>query len=251
MKVLPISIFLIMFPLFVCAETTTSKQEEFDFVQNMKIRPYISLKLGYNNNKIQISDISSKDFTNNTFSLNPAFGLKFDSSAFGIFAFRLEAEYLHNTSDSNSYVSQRSWTTGLNYPYLTYNYETRKDTVKANASGALFNTYIDIKTPIFITPFITTGLGYGELTQENQIVVDTIVDSWNSSYDSTEHTSNSEKHSASNMFWQIGLGASFNITESFSLNTEYRYLNYGSITVYGSELKYKANQFLIGTKYIF
>lgn len=251
MKVLPISIFFIMLPYFVSAETIAQEQEKFDFIQDIKIRPYVSLKLGYNNNKIQISDVSNKDFTNNTFSLNPAFGLKFKSSAFGIFDFGLEAEYLHNTSDSNSYITQRSWTTGLNYPYLTYNYETRKDTVKANVSGALFNAYIDVNTPIFITPFITAGLGYGELTQENQIVTDTIIDSWSSSYDSTEHTSNSEKHSVSNMFWQIGLGASFNITESFSLDAEYRYLNYGSITVYSSELKYKVNQFLVGIKYIF
>lgn len=251
MKVLPISIFLIMSPYFVFAETIAQEQEKFDFVQDIKIRPYVSLKLGYNNNKIQMSDVSNRDFTNNTFSLNPAFGLKFKSSAFSIFDFRLEAEYLHNTSDSNSYVTQRSWTTGVNPPYLTHNYETRKDTVKANASGALFNAYLDVNTPIFITPFITAGLGYGELTQENQIVIDTIIDSWNPSYDSTEHTSNSEKHSVSNMFWQIGLGTSFSITESLSLDAEYRYLNYGSITVYGSELKYKVNQFLIGIKYIF
>ncbi|MBO7066807.1 MAG: porin family protein [Alphaproteobacteria bacterium] len=250
MKLLSTTLFLILFPALACATIENDSDESHSFLEDAHIRPYISLKVGSNHNKIKISEIQNKEFKNNTASINPAFGFQFDASTLNRLSFRLEAEYFQNSSGSNSYSSKTSWDTGLQNPYITHHYQTRKDTIKTNANGVLFNAYLDINTP-FVKPFLVAGLGYGKLTQENLWVIDTVNDSWNSAYDSTEHVSDSDKHSTSNIFYQLGLGISINLTTSISINAEYRHVNYGSITVYTSKLDLTTNQLLIGARYRF
>ena len=245
MKLLPLSIFLLCFPILSYADNT--KQE----TQNIKIKPYASLKLGYSDMGIKISKPTSKDFTNNTFSFNPAIGLQFDDKLLETFSFRLEGEYLRNTSgDSSNWTIQRQWQTGVTPPY-TNHYETRKASINTNIEGLLLNTYADFDVMQIISPYAVFGLGYGKLEQENQLIVDTFHDSPVVNSDSTEYVTYSEKHSKYNMFWQIGLGVSFDVTEKLSLNAEYRHINYGSLKLYALEYKYVAKQFLVGAKYLF
>lgn len=249
MKILPIFVCLLCFPILSYADNINGKNITQKEAQNSKIRPYASLKLGYVDASLKISEPANKDFTKNAFSFNPAVGLKFDTEYFKLLSFRIEAEYMRNTSISNDYSTQRQWRTGT-APYLTYHYETRKNEINTSVNGGLFNAYIDVDLSI-IDPYVIMGFGYGKITQENQLIVDTFNDSNVTGADTTEYITYSEKHSKYNMFWQIGLGVSFDITEKWSLNAEYRYINYGSLKLYDLEYKYIANQFLFGAKYRF
>ena len=251
MKLLPIFIFLLCFPILSYANNTGDKSTLQEEIQNTKIKPYASLKIGYSNTGIKISEPTNKSFTNNTFSFNPAIGLQFDDKFIETFSFRVEAEYLRNTSgDSSNWTIQREWQTGVTPPY-TNHYETRKASINTNIEGLLLNTYADFDVMQIISSYAVFGLGYGELEQENQLIVDTFHDSPVVNSDSTEYVTYSEKHSKYNMFWQIGLGVSFDVTEKLSLNAEYRYINYGSLKLYDLEYKYIANKFLVGAKYLF
>ncbi|MBO7645222.1 MAG: porin family protein [Alphaproteobacteria bacterium] len=245
MKLLPLSIFLLCFPILSYADNT--KQE----TQNIKFKPYASLKLGYSNMGIKISKPTSKDFTNNTFSFNPAIGVEFNKKLLEVLSFRLEGEYFRNTSgDSKNWSVQRQWRTG-NAPYITYHYETRKAAINTTIDGLLLNAYTDFDVITSIKPYIVVGFGYGKLSQENQLIVDTFNDSTVTGGDSSEYVTYSEKHSKYNMFWQLSLGVSYDVTDKISLNAEFRHIDYGSLKLYALEYKYIANQFLVGAKYLF
>ena len=244
MKFLSAAVFLLCLPVLSYADDTKVQD-----MQNNQIKPYVSLKMGYNNSNLKISDPANKTFSNGGFSFNPAVGLNFNTKYLDVFSFRLEAEYLRNTSVTNDYSIQRQWRTGT-APYFVYHYETRKSNVNTTVSGLLFNAYIDADLPI-INPYIIAGLGYGKLVQENQLIVDTFNDSTVTGGDTTEYVTYSENHSVYNMFYQIGLGVSFDITDKISLNAEFRHIDYGSLKLYDLEYKYNANQVLVGAKYMF
>ena len=246
MKNLSILVFLVCFPIMSYANNVTDNEKN---TNNNQIKPYASLKFGYSGNNLQISSPASKDFSNSSFSFNPAIGLKFDTKYLDILSLLVEAEYLRNTSVSNDYSIQRQWITGT-APYLTYHYETRKNKINTTVNGYLFNAYVDIELPT-IDPYTIIGFGYGKIAQENQLIVDTFNDSNVTGADTTEYITYSEQHSTYNMFWQIGVGLSYDITEKLSLNAEYRHINYGSLKLYDLEYKYAANQFLIGARYMF
>lgn len=248
MKLLPIFIFLLCFPVLVFADSTDNKNMVEQSVQN---KSYASLKLGYNSVGIEISKPTNKDFTNNTFSFNPAIGLQIDDKLLETFSFRVEAEYFRNTSgDSSEWTIQRRWQTGITPPY-TNHYETRKASINTNIEGLLLNTYADFDVMQIISPYVVFGLGYGKLEQENQLIVDTFHDSPVVNSDSTEYVTYSEKHSKYNMVWQIGLGVSYDITDKMLLSAEFRHVDYGSLKLYGLDYKYVANQFLVGARYLF
>lgn len=248
MKRLAIFIFLLCFPFLSYADSTDNK---YIVKQDIQLKPYASLKLGYSNVGIKISEPTNESFTNNTFSFDPAIGLQFDYKLLDMFSFRIEAEYLRNTSgDSNSWTIYRQWRTGMNNPY-TYHYETREATINTDIDGLLFNTYVDLEVISIIKPYVVVGVGYGNLEQENQLIVDTFHDSPIVNSDSSEYVTYSEKHSTYNMFWQLGLGVSLDVAEKWSLTAEYRHINYGSIKLYGLEYKYIANQFFVGARYLF
>lgn len=246
MKILSAAVFLLCLPILSYANDTKIQN-----TQNNQIKPYASLKIGYSNTGIKISEPTNQNFTNSTFSFNPAVGLKFDNNFLKILSFSIEAEYLRNTSgDSNSWTVQRQWQSGINPPY-TKHYETRNATITPNIKGLLFNTYTNLEALQIVTPYVVFGLGYGKLEQENQLIVNAFHDSPIVNSDTTDYVTYSEKHSKYNMFWQIGLGISFNITDNLALNAEYRHINYGTLKLYDLEYKYDADQFLVGTRYYF
>ncbi len=248
MKRLTVLIFLLCFPFLSYADSTDNK---YIVKQDIQLKPYASLKLGYSNVGVKISEPTNKSFKNNTFSFNPAIGLQFDNKLLDKFYFRLEAEYLRNTSgDSNSWTTYIQWRTGMNNPY-TYHYETREATISTDIDGFLFNVYVDLDVISIIKPYVVGAVGYGKLEQENQLIVDAFHDSPIVNSDSSEYVTYSEKHSTYNMFWQFGLGVSFDIAEKWSLTAEYRHINYGSVKLYGLEYKYVADQILIGARYLF
>lgn len=248
MKFLSVLAFFVCFPVLSYANNLMDNEKT---TNNGQIKPYASLKLGYSNTGIKISEPTNKSFTNNTFSFNPAIGLQFDGKLLETFSFRVEAEYLRNMSgDSSNWTIKRQWQTGVTPPY-TNHYETRKASINTNIEGLLLNTYADLDIMQIINPYVVFGLGYGKLSQENQLIVDTFHDSPIVNSDSTEYVTYSEKHSKYNMFWQLSLGVSYDITNEISLNAEYRHINYGSLKLYGLEYKYVANQFLVGARYMF
>ena len=245
MKKIASVIFLLCFPVFSYANNVDKNTEP-----NSTINPYVSLKFGYSSNNLKISNPANKDFTNSSFSFNPAIGLSFNTRYFDMFSFRVEAEYLRNTSGSNDYITELQWRTGTNPPY-SYHYETRKSIVSTTIEGLMFNAYADMDLGIKITPYAMVGLGYGKIAQENQLITDTFHDSPIVNSDSADYVTYSEKHSAYNMFWQLGLGISFDITEKVALSAEFRHIDYGTLKLYDLDYKRSANQILVGARYAF
>lgn len=103
----------------------------------------------------------------------------------------------------------------------------------------MLNAYVDIDTGTKFTPYIGGGIGYAK-----------VKGSFNEPIYGSEGSMDDN-----NFAWQIGLGASYAITQNVALDAGYRYVDFGDFSeTYKDEkdtLDVNASEFYIGARYTF
>lgn len=206
----------------------------------LELSPYASIKGGYNfgHDRLTLSSDFFKEKmkfnTDNTWSVHPAFGLKFDFDDFEYISLRAEAEYMISENGKK----KRSDVSGS---------DVTDTNVSISPMGMLLNAYVDINTGTFITPFVTAGVGYGDLKVKVAMGY----------YESGEYDGSSQYlfYDDSNVFWNIGLGFSLALTDNISLDAQYRYIDFGNINgelfIAEAKLEYQNHQIMVGARYTF
>ena len=111
--------------------------------------------------------------------------------------------------------------------------------LKVRSESILFNVYydFDIQTKWPVKPYVTAGLGWGN----------------------SDFTLEDTRKKSDSFAWQVGLGATYDLTDHTSFDLGYRYIDYGKynetydLTSGETKVDYKprAHEFLLGIRYTF
>ena len=106
---------------------------------------------------------------------------------------------------------------------------------------AMWNTYYDINTGTKFTPYVGVGLGVARLKAKE-------INQGKSTYISG-------KKDATNFAWQIGAGVNYALTDNWSVDLGYRYLDEGHVKYEDAQgsnkFEAKSHEFLLGARYTF
>ena len=188
------------------------------FASNAAVSPYVSLRIGYTDPNLYLSDKDNDYLAGElvsdrfAFDASGAIGVKFGLSQ--SFALRGEIEY--------DYVE--------GFKFASTQYWERSHTVLANA-------YIDFKTMSGFTPYVSAGAGY----QFNHV---------------STKISNSDPNTTPGMFaWQVGGGVTYNMTNALSVDLGYRRITSSFYKLkhnkWGTGIKNIYNQVRLGVSYAF
>ena len=92
-----------------------------------------------------------------------------------------------------------------------------KTNVDMAVQTVLANVYYDFDTGTAFTPFIGGGIGYAFLQSDADVTV------------IATDVKSSKKREETNFVWQIGGGVAYDISDHWTLDTSYRYLDMGSM----------------------
>lgn len=224
--------------VYLCAFSFASAHE-------ITYSPYISTKIGYSFNDLaidlqylnlptiheepSINDLFNsieeitKNFkvgihTQNTYSINPGIGVKIELDDIKFLSFRVEGEYMHNQQASTNTIDVQKLFTAIGMeeaPVFDVTFNSRTDTF-------FLNGYVDLKTDTFIKPFLSLGLGYTNF--EANIKLKT-------NYPIGLPLTGMLEFEEKNIAWSLGFGLSFQIKDNVFIDTQYRYIDYGKISV--------------------
>ena len=106
---------------------------------------------------------------------------------------------------------------------------------------ALLNTYYDINTGTKFTPYVGLGVGVAKLKAKE-------INQENSKYITG-------KKDATNFAWQIGAGVNYALTDNWSVDLGYRYLDEGHVKYEDAQgynkFEAKSHEILLGARYTF
>lgn len=256
------------------------------------IAPYVSVKGGYANQKNMLkvdslpvellqdvvpmfiplelnglpefADMLDISFnTDGVWSFSPAFGIKFDFSDVKFAKFRLEAEYFRNAKAKKSaslHVAKWDDTEDcfVDAGVFDFDYNYRN-------TGFLMNGYVDFETNSIVKPFVSAGIGYGR-SKLSWGGTFTNVDGESVSLqddlnDLLEYLVNApinvpSSWSSDNLVWSVGVGLSFDVVAGLAIDAQYRYIDYGKVSVgIGgldlADIEESAHQFMLGARYTF
>ena len=179
--------------------------------QAMELTPYVSAKLKYTNIDTKLKEPG--------FSMSMNDNVKGGSFAVGISQkteagdFRAELEYTLNENAKDDLLG-----------VLKAEFKTQ---------AVMLNTYYDIKTQTKLRPYIGYGIGFSRV--KGTLSVDGF-------------SASAQKN---NLAWQMGGGFGYNITDHTTLDTGYRYMNYGSFSQEGTRIESAAHEVYIGLRYTF
>ena len=224
--------------VYLCAFSFASAHE-------ITYSPYISTKIGYSFNDLAIDlqylnlpniheepyindlfnsiEEITKNFkvgihTQNTYSINPGIGVKIELDDIKFLSFRVEGEYMHNQQASTNTIDVQKLFTAIGMeeaPVFDVTFNSRTDTF-------FLNGYVDLKTDTFIKPFLSLGLGYTNFEANVKLKTNSPI-----GLPLTGMLEFEEK----NIAWSIGFGLSFQIKDNVFIDTQYRYIDYGKISV--------------------
>lgn len=224
--------------IYLCAFSFASAHE-------ITYSPYISTKIGYSFNDLAIDlqylnlptiheepyindlfnsiEEITKNFkvgihTQNTYSINPGIGVKIELDDIKFLSFRVEGEYIHSQQASTNTIDVQKLFTAIGMeeaPVFDVTFNSRTDTF-------FLNGYVDLKTDTFIKPFLSLGLGYTNF--EANIKLKT-------NYPIGLPLTGMLEFEEKNIAWSIGFGLSFQIKDNVFIDTQYRYIDYGKISV--------------------
>jgi opacity protein-like surface antigen len=217
------SIFLIS--SFLLGLSTSAQAED-----SSPVRFYIGTKLG-----ISLFDLNDGDYyyhdydyyydnnidTEEVFTINPFIGI--DKKWNPHFGTRFEIEgFFHSEAK-------------FNYNAYSYNHPHHRVSAKVNTNGVFFNTYVDILSVPYVTPYFGIGLGYATIE-------------YKADSDTNSFTKNSD-----NFAIHTDVGGTFKINDNFALDASIRYTSYGDVTgnEYYSEIELDSVDILGGVRYTF
>lgn len=224
--------------IYLCAFSFASAHE-------ITYSPYISTKIGYSFNDLAIDlqylnlpniheepyindlfnsiEEITKNFkvgihTQNTYSINPGIGVKIELDDIKFLSFRVEGEYMHNQQASTNTIDVQKLFTAIGMeeaPVFDVTFNSRTDTF-------FLNGYVDLKTDTFIKPFLSLGLGYTNFEANVKL---------KTNYPIGLPLTGMLEFEEKNIAWSIGFGLSFQIKDNVFIDTQYRYIDYGKISV--------------------
>lgn len=224
--------------VYLCAFSFASAHE-------ITYSPYISTKIGYSFNDLAIDlqylnlpniheepyindlfnsiEEITKNFkvgihTQNTYSINPGIGVKIELDDIKFLSFRVEGEYMHNQQASTNTIDVQKLFTAIGMeeaPVFDVTFNSRTDTF-------FLNGYVDLKTDTFIKPFLSLGLGYTNFEANVKL---------KTNYPIGLPLTGMLEFEEKNIAWSIGFGLSFQIKDNVFIDTQYRYIDYGKISV--------------------
>lgn len=224
--------------IYLCAISYASAHE-------ITYSPYISTKIGYSFNDLAIDlqylnlpniheepyindlfnsiEEITKNFkvgihTQNTYSINPGIGVKIELDDIKFLSFRVEGEYMHNQQASTNTIDVQKLFTAIGMeeaPVFDVTFNSRTDTF-------FLNGYVDLKTDTFIKPFLSLGLGYTNFEANVKL---------KTNYPIGLPLTGMLEFEEKNIAWSIGFGLSFQIKDNVFIDTQYRYIDYGKISV--------------------
>ncbi|MDN1888042.1 porin family protein, partial [Escherichia coli] len=104
------------------------------------------------------------------------------------------------------------------------------------------------------TPWISAGLGYARVHHKTSYIYTD-----NSPAGSEVYSTSASKYE-NNLAWSLGVGVKYDVTQDFSLDLSYRYLDAGDSTLtykdedgakYKSSVDVRSNEFMLGATYNF
>ena len=174
-----------------------------------------TLKVFWEEAKKQIKE----DFYDNFKSIGlEDYGVKIELDDIKFLSFRVEGEYMHNQQTSTNTIDVQKLFTAIGMeeaPVFDVTFNSRTDTF-------FLNGYVDLKTDTFIKPFLSLGLGYTNFEANIKLKTDYLV-----GLPLTGMFEFEEK----NIAWSLGFGLSFQIKDNVFIDTQYRYIDYGKISV--------------------
>ncbi|EEZ9013156.1 porin family protein [Escherichia coli] len=133
----------------------------------------------------------------------------------------------------------------------------REDTQnRISVNTLMVNTYYDFRNSSAFTPWVSAGLGYARI-HHKATYTDT---SWNESGEISDISALHYSEYGNNFAWSLGVGVKYDVTQDFSLDLSYRYLDAGDSTLtykdedgakYKSSVNVRSNEFTLGATYSF
>jgi Opacity protein and related surface antigens len=128
---------------------------------------------------------------------------------------------------------------------------TKKD--KISLQTLMVNAWVDIPTGTAVTPYLGGGIGFGFVNYKSNLnFVDLTA--------GTESGSESGSTNETNFAWSLGAGVAYDITERWTVDLGYRYIDAGEASVSFSEggdtwgkskVKAQTHDVMLGVRYTF
>ena len=188
--------------LLLTAAVLTSVSSQANAIE---MRQYVSLKGNYAFQKAKVKDTytdgistesSEGKFKDNTMGVSLAYGWRIGDGRFEV-----EGNLNQEAKDSKTNI----WDDKID--------------VKTQVHSLMANAYYDVPTDLPVRPYVGAGIGLAYLKASGK-------------YNDTWWPEDSWKESKSkiNFAYQIGAGVSYDLTKNWTLDTGYRYRNYGKVT---------------------
>ena len=125
---------------------------------------------------------------------------------------------------------------------------------KLSVNTLMLNAYYDFRNSSAFTPWISAGLGYARVHHKTSYIYTD-----NSPAGSEVYSASASKYE-NNPAWSPGAGVKYDVTQDFSLDLSYRYLDAGDSTLtykdedgakYKSSVDVRSNEFMLGATYNF
>ncbi|MCS1272922.1 outer membrane beta-barrel protein [Escherichia coli] len=125
---------------------------------------------------------------------------------------------------------------------------------KLSVNTLMLNAYYDFRNSSAFTPWISAGLGYARVHHKTSYIYTD-----NSPAGSEVYSASASKYE-NNLAWSLGVGVKYDVTQDFSLDLSYRYLDAGDSTLtykdedgakYKSSVDVRSNEFMLGATYNF
>lgn len=188
------------------------------------------------------NQLSNKTHKDNVFGLRLATGVDAPLN-YGNLRSELEFGYNGKAKDSNK------------FDFVIHNPYEHKYSLETSVWSAMVNFYYDFNTNTNFMPYVGAGLGYAHVKAKSNVYGTVPM----GTLDLTE------KVSKGTFAWNVGLGASYSITQNILLDAGYRYTNYGRVKgskttdILGlgkplythGKFKVDSHEVLVGLRYVF
>lgn len=197
--------------------------------------------------------LASKNATENAF--GGAFAIGYDFSKRLDVPVRVELEYAA-TSRMDKTANSSWFEEGYGEGWEDYK-------TKIDVQSLFLNAYYDFKNSTAFTPYIGAGVGLAFVgTKMNVNGYEDSIDVSNDSWDYTVG-----KKTRTNFAWNVGLGCSYALNETVSIDLGYRYADFGkaktktltgyddvdnvNFTIHGKAKRVAMHQFMLGARFTF
>ncbi|MBO4285279.1 MAG: porin family protein [Alphaproteobacteria bacterium] len=152
------------------------------------------------------NQLSNKKHKDNVFGLRLATGVDAPLN-YGNLRSEIEFGYNGKAKDSNK------------FDFVIHNPYEHKYSLETSVWSAMVNFYYDFNTNTNFMPYVGAGLGYAHISAKSN-VYGTVL---------TNTLDLTEKVSKGSFAWNVGVGASYGLTQNIFLDAGYRYTNYGRV----------------------